>query len=57
MSSLQQSWRNGQNWFCLEERGVGQKGDGRKERRQGTGGRNSPNNVCTYKYINLKKRK
>jgi hypothetical protein len=37
--------------------GVGQKGGGGKERRQGTGGRNSPNNVCTYEYMNFKKRK
>jgi hypothetical protein len=43
MSSLQQNWRKGQNRFFLEARGVGGKGRG-----CGTGGRNDPNNVCTY---------
>jgi hypothetical protein len=42
MSSLQQNWRKGQNRFCLEVRGAG--------------GRNEPNNVCTYKYMNKGKK-
>jgi hypothetical protein len=36
MSSLQQKWRKGQNRFSLEAREVV------------AGGRNGPNNVCTY---------
>jgi hypothetical protein len=43
MSSLQQSWRKGQNRFCLEARGVGVKGRGQEAKE-----RNGPNNVCTY---------
>jgi hypothetical protein len=43
MSSLQQNWRRGQNRFCLEARGMGRRG---KKRR--AGGRNDPNDVCTY---------
>jgi hypothetical protein len=50
MSFLQQNWRKGHNRFCLEARGVGEKGKGR-----GPGGRNDPNNVCTYEYMNKKK--
>jgi hypothetical protein len=41
MSSLQQNWRKGQNSFCLEARGEGE--------------RNDPNNVCTYEYMNKEK--
>jgi hypothetical protein len=41
MSSLQQNWRKGQNRFCLEVRGVG---------------KNDPNNVCTYEYMNKEKK-
>jgi hypothetical protein len=37
----QQNWRKAQNRFCLEVAGVGKKG-------WGAGGRNDPNNVCTY---------
>jgi hypothetical protein len=51
MSSLQQNWRKGQNTFCLEVRGFG--GRGREQR---AGGRNDPNNVCTYKYMNKEKK-
>jgi hypothetical protein len=40
MSSLQQNWRKGQNRFCLEA--------GRERERERVGGRNGPNNVCTY---------
>jgi hypothetical protein len=41
MSILQPKWRKGQNrFFCLEARG--------RVREQGAGGRNGPNNVCTY---------
>jgi hypothetical protein len=29
MSSLQQNWRKGQNKFCLEARGWGEKEEGR----------------------------
>jgi hypothetical protein len=36
MSSLQENWRNRQNVFCLEVRGLGR-----------IGGRNDPNNVST----------
>jgi hypothetical protein len=43
MSILQQYWRKGQNRFCLELRGIGERGKGK-----GTGRRNGPNNVCTY---------
>jgi hypothetical protein len=43
MSSLQQNWRKGQNRFCLEVR----QGGGEREG-LGLGGRNDPNNVCTY---------
>jgi hypothetical protein len=43
ISSLQQSWRKGQNRFCLEARGVGVKGRGQEAKE-----RNGPNNVCTY---------
>jgi hypothetical protein len=43
MFSLQQNWRRGQNRFCLEARGEGIKGW-----REGTGGRDGPNNVYTY---------
>jgi hypothetical protein len=52
MSSLQQNWRGVQNRFCLEVRGVGERGRGR-----GAGGRNGPNNVCTCEYMNKEKRK
>jgi hypothetical protein len=47
MSSLQQNWRKGQNRFCLEVRAV---------RGPGTRGRNNPNNVCTYEYMNKEKK-
>jgi hypothetical protein len=52
MSSLQQNWRKEQNRFCLEARGLGEKWRG-----QGDGGRNGPNNVCTYEYMNKEKKK
>jgi hypothetical protein len=42
MSSLQQNWRIGKNRFCPEVRGVG------GWEREGGGGTNGPNNVCTY---------
>jgi hypothetical protein len=42
-STLQQNWRTRQNSFCLEARGVGGRGMGQR-----AGGRNGPNNVCTY---------
>jgi hypothetical protein len=51
MSSLQQNWQNWrkmQNRFCLDEMGVA--GSGR------AGGRDGPNNVCTYEYMNKEKR-
>jgi hypothetical protein len=48
MFSFHQNWRKGQNRFCLEESGVG---------RWGKGGRNDPNNVCTYEYLNKEKNK
>jgi hypothetical protein len=38
--SLQKNWRKGQNRFCLEARGV--------KEREGAGGKNDPNSVCTY---------
>jgi hypothetical protein len=47
MSSLQQNWRKVQNRFCLEVRGVG----GRRWW-WGAGGRNDPNKVCAYEYMN-----
>jgi hypothetical protein len=34
--NIQQNWRKGQNRFCLEARGVGERGT------------DDPNNVCTY---------
>jgi hypothetical protein len=46
--SLQQNWRIGQNRLCLEARGWG----GREE----AWGRNDPNNVCTYEYMNKEKK-
>jgi hypothetical protein len=46
LSSLQQNWRRGQNRFCLEARGRWEGEGGREE--VGSGGRNGPNNVCTY---------
>jgi hypothetical protein len=47
MSSLQQNWRKWQNRFCMEVRGwMGEGGN------EGRGWRNSPNNVCTYEYMN-----
>jgi hypothetical protein len=46
MSTLQQNWRKEQNRFCLEVRAWGE-----RERARGRG-RNSPNNVCTYVYMN-----
>jgi hypothetical protein len=49
MSTLQQNWRKGQNRFCLEVRRE-------VERGRGAGGRNDPNNVCTYKYMNKEKK-
>jgi hypothetical protein len=50
MSSLQQNWRKGQYRFCLEARGLREKGEG------GGWGRNDPNNVYTYEYMNEEKR-
>jgi hypothetical protein len=41
MFYLQQSWKRGQNRFCLEANRVG-------ERRSGMQGRGGPNNVFTY---------
>jgi hypothetical protein len=32
-------------------------GAGGRGRRRGAGGRNNPNNVCTYQYMNKKKTK
>jgi hypothetical protein len=52
MSSLQQNWRRVQNRFCLEARG-----EGGGERGYGSVGRNDPNNVCTYEYMNKEKEK
>jgi hypothetical protein len=49
-SSLQQNWRKGQNTFCLEERGWD------KRVGWGSGGRNDPNNVCIYEYMNKEKK-
>jgi hypothetical protein len=46
MFSLQQNWRRGQNRFCLEASGVRERGSGWGE--QEAGGRDGPNNVCTY---------
>jgi hypothetical protein len=43
MSSFQQNWRKGQNRFCLEARGVGQRGKGWV-----AGGRNGP----MYAHVN-----
>jgi hypothetical protein len=51
MSSLQQNWRKGHNRFCLEARGVGARGSP-----WGAEGRNDPNNVCTYEYMNKEKK-
>jgi hypothetical protein len=48
MSILQQNWRKGQNRFCLEVRAVWGE-------REGTAGRNGPNNVCTYELKTKKK--
>jgi hypothetical protein len=42
LSSLQQNWKRGQNRFCLEARGTGERGRGRGA------GRDDPNNGCTY---------
>jgi hypothetical protein len=33
----------------------GSKRRGGREREQGAGGRNDPNNICTYEYINKEK--
>jgi hypothetical protein len=45
MSTLQQNWRKGHaSRFCLEAWG------------EGTKGRNGPNNVCTYEYMNKEKK-
>jgi hypothetical protein len=52
MSTLQQNWRKGQNTFCLEARGMERRGG-----HGGAGGRNGPNNVCTYESINKKCKK
>jgi hypothetical protein len=51
MSSLQQNWRKGQNIFCLEAMG-----GGGRWRRWRTEGRNDPNIVCTYEYMNKEKK-
>jgi hypothetical protein len=50
MFSFQQNWKNGQNSFCLEVRGVRGRGRG-----WGAGGRDVPNNVCTYELKKIKK--
>jgi hypothetical protein len=50
MSSLQQIWRKGQNRFCLEVREWVDREVG------GAGGRNGPNNLCSYKYMNKEKK-
>jgi hypothetical protein len=50
MSILQQNWRKGQNIFCLEGRGVGER------ERVGGGGRNGPSNACTYELMSFKGR-
>jgi hypothetical protein len=42
MFSLQQNWRQGQNRFCLEARGL------KGSQLGGEGGRGGPNNVYTY---------
>jgi hypothetical protein len=47
---LFKKWRKGQNRFCLEVRGVGEEAEGRGW------GRNDPNNVCTYDYMNKEKK-
>jgi hypothetical protein len=52
MLSLQQNWRKGQNKFYLEARRVGERMRGR-----GAGGRNDPNNVRTYLYMNKERKK
>jgi hypothetical protein len=52
MSSLQQNRRKGQNRFFLEAIGLGGMG-----RRQGSGERNDPKNVCTYDYMNKEKKR
>jgi hypothetical protein len=52
MSSVQQIWKKRQNRFFLEARWVRGRG-----RQQGTGGRDDPNNVCTYEYMNKEKNK
>jgi hypothetical protein len=44
MSSLQQNWREGQNRFCLEQRVVLE-------------GRNDPNKIGTYEYMNQEGKK
>jgi hypothetical protein len=46
MSSLQQNWRKRRRRFCLEVKGVGIEG----------WGRNHPNNVCIYEYMNKEKK-
>jgi hypothetical protein len=46
MFSLQQNWRRGQNRFCLEVRGVGERE--REEQGMGEGGERCSNNVCTH---------
>jgi hypothetical protein len=50
VSFLQQNWRKGQNRFGLKARGMAGRGRG-----QEAGGRNDPNNVCTYEYMSKEK--
>jgi hypothetical protein len=45
MSTHQQNWRNGQNRFCLDLKGVGGEREGVGDRGRG---KNGPNNVCIY---------
>jgi hypothetical protein len=42
MFSIQQNWRRGQNRFCLEVRGFGE-----RRRVWGAAGRDGPNNIST----------
>jgi hypothetical protein len=44
MSSLQQNWRKGQNRFCLEVRGVGE--------REGAGGQGGEMAQTMYTHVN-----
>jgi hypothetical protein len=50
ISTLQWNWRKAQNKFCLEGREWG------RGWVAGAGGRNDPNNVCTFELMNNKKK-